>query len=161
MPTARPTSPSLPFAESGSQPTKRHSPSPSRQAKMAGCPSTRPSTASAWRTKWTRLTALAPNKRSSLAPTLRRCCQRPRPLFIASLPAVRRSVTRSANWPTPATCAACASFSIATTPAIAVTVPSGGRSVCFHIVDKSRLAENLLAILRELSARYDFHLDGW
>jgi hypothetical protein len=43
---------------------------------------------------------------------------------------------------------------------MAVTIPSGGHSVCFHIVDKSRLAKNLLAILREFSARYDFCLDG-
>lgn len=39
--------------------------------------------------------------------------------------------------------------------------PAWGRTVCYHVAGKSRLAENLLAILGEFGARYDFRLDGW
>jgi hypothetical protein len=39
--------------------------------------------------------------------------------------------------------------------------PTWERSVCFRIVDKSRLVENQLANLGEFSARYDFRLDDW
>jgi hypothetical protein len=39
--------------------------------------------------------------------------------------------------------------------------PAWGRSVCYHVVDKSRLAENPLAIRGEFGARYDCRLDGW
>lgn len=148
----------LPIADSKSQTTKRRS--PSRQAKLAALKA-RPSTASAWPTEWTRLAAPAPSKRFPLAPTLRSCSQRPRPPFTDPLLTARRSATWSANWPTPATCAACALPNYYNRSCNSGDNPAWELSVCYHFVDKCRRAENLLAILGACGARYDSRLDSW
>lgn len=108
--------------------------SPSPQAKTIGRASTRPSTSSAWLTKWTSLPAPALSTLSSVAPTFRMCCQRPRPIFTASLVANSDMI---ANWPTLATHAACASSSTIQKPLHCGDDSAWERSVCYHVAEKS------------------------